>query len=135
MSTSPATETTLIGFLGKDRIERFTPERTYTVMVPDPILDNDLVEKEVTTPGRPYLKLSLATHEGQVTRWHDLIIWSPDHRTPVQNAYLARKGDRVKVAGRFEDYQFTTTDGKTLSGRHFVVESFNFARLKSPQVD
>jgi single-stranded DNA-binding protein len=135
MSTPQTSTTTLTGFLGKNRIERYTPERTFTVMVPDPILDGDLVEREVTTPGRPYLKLSLATHEGQQTRWHDLIIWNPEHRTPVQNAYLARKGDQVKVSGRFENYQFKTPAGETISGRHFVVEAFHFARLKSPKVD
>jgi single-stranded DNA-binding protein len=136
MSTSPSTTnpTTLVGFLGKDRIERFTPERTYTIEVPDPILDGDLVEKEVTAPGRPYLKLSLASHEGGTTCWHDCIVWGPEHRTGVQSAYMARKGDRVELSGRFEDYEFKV-DGKTIAGRHFVVEEFHFLRLKSPKID
>ncbi|MDP9120131.1 MAG: single-stranded DNA-binding protein [Acidobacteriota bacterium] len=119
---------TLIGNLGKDRIERYTRARTYTAMVPDPILDGELVEREFTTRPRPYLKLSLATH-GRTTTWHDLIVWSPDHSTPVQAAYLARKGDKVRVTGHFENFEFETEAGETRSGCHFVVQSFNFKSL------
>jgi single-stranded DNA-binding protein len=135
MSTSPSTSTTttIVGFLGKDPIERYTPARTYIQEVPDPVVEELLVEREFTIQPRPYWKLSVATHRGQETRWHDCIVWSPEHRTTVQNAHLARKGDQVKLSGRYEDYSFTTTDGQTISGRHFVVEAFNFKRLrKSP---
>jgi single-stranded DNA-binding protein len=135
MSTPSTSTTTLVGFLGKNPIELFTPEWTKIVEVPDPILDGDLVEKEVTVRARPYLKLSVATHEGQQTRWHDCIVWNPEHRTGVQNAYLARKGDMVKVSGQFESYTVKSKDGKVITLRHFVVEGFNFKRLKSPKVD
>jgi single-stranded DNA-binding protein len=134
MSTLPEGTTTLIGFLGKNRIERVTRDQTRTIQFADPILDGELVEREITIPGRPYLKLSLATHEAQGTRWHDLIVWSPDLRTNVRNAYLARTGDKVRVTGRFEDYSFTTESGDTLSGSHFVVDDFHFERIKSRQV-
>jgi single-stranded DNA-binding protein len=131
MSNSPSTSTTtLYGFLGQNPIERFTPERTKSIWVPDPILDGDLVEKEVTVPARPYWKLSLATHRGQETTWHDCVIWNPEHRTAVQNAHLARKGDRVSVSGRYEDYTFKTKDGQVISGTHFVVDEFHFKRLR-----
>jgi single-stranded DNA-binding protein len=133
MATTTSTQT-LIGYLGKDRIERYTEARTYTVMVPDPILDNELVEREVTTPARPYLKLSLATHEGQTTRWHDLIVWNPNLGSAIHPAYLARKGDKVRVTGRFEDFRFKDAAGETVSRKHFVVDSLGFERLKSPQV-
>jgi single-stranded DNA-binding protein len=138
MSASPSTSTstpttTLFGFLGKDPIERFTPERTKIVHVPDPILDDALVEKEVTVRARAFWKLSVATHpKGGKTCWHDCIVWNPEHRTDVQNAYLARKGDQVTLSGRHEEYSFTTADGQTISGVHFVVESFHFKRLRKP---
>jgi single-stranded DNA-binding protein len=138
MSTPTASTQTLVGYLGKDRIERYTEARTYTVMVPDPILDNELVEQEVTRPSRPYLKLSLATHEGArggaTTSWHDLIVWSPDQGSAFHPAYLARKGDKVRVTGRFEEFQGKTQTGETICRRHFVVESLRFDRLKSPEI-
>jgi single-stranded DNA-binding protein len=132
MSATQISTTTLIGRLGKDPIERFTPERTYIREVPDPVVEDLTVEREFTISPRPYWKLSLATHNGQETRWHDCIVWSPEHRTAVRNARLARRGDLIKLAGRFEPYSFTTPDGKTISGTHFVVEAFNFRRLRKP---
>ena len=137
MSTSPS-QTTLEGFLGQNRIERYTPERTYTKEVPDPVVEHLRVEKEFTVPARPYLKLSLATHEYGKTSWHDCIVWSPQTRTDVHSAYLARKGDKVRVSGRFEDYSFEVrkeTGTKVIKGTHFVVDEFHFLRLKSPKVD
>ena len=106
-------------------------------MVPDPILDDDLVEREVTTRSRPYLKLSLATHEGpqgRTTCWHDLIVWNPDQGSAIHTAYLARKGDRVRVTGKFEEFPVKTETGETIRRRHFVVESLGFIRLKSPEI-
>jgi single-stranded DNA-binding protein len=131
MRTSPSTSTTttLYGFLGKDPIERFTPERTYTKEVPDPVVEELLVEREFTIPARPYWKLSLATHRGGETRWHDCIVWNPEHRTAVQNAHLARKGDRIKVFGRYEEFSFTR-EGEEIKATHFVVEEFHFEKLK-----
>jgi single-stranded DNA-binding protein len=137
MSTPIASSQTLIGYLGKDRLERHTEVRTYSVMVPDPILDDELVEQEVTTRSRPYLKLSLATHEGpggRTTCWHDLIVWSPDQGSAFHPAQLARKGDKVRVTGRFEEFRAKTANGETICRRHFVVASLGFVRLKSPEI-
>jgi single-stranded DNA-binding protein len=137
MSTPTTSTQTLVGYLGKDRIERYTEARTYTVMVPDPILDNELVEHEVTTHPRPYIKLSLATHEGpggRSTSWHDLIVWGPDQGSALHPAYLARKGDKVRVTGRFEEFQVKTETGERICRRHFVVDRLRFDRLKSPEV-
>jgi single-stranded DNA-binding protein len=132
MSTSTS-QITLEGFLGKDRIERWTPDRTETRRFLDPVLDDgeSEVEREFTIPGRPYWKLSLATHDpAGKTTWHDCIIWSPENRTPVQNARLARKGDLVKVTGYFEDYTYRKGE-ELCHGRHLVVEGFHFKRLRS----
>jgi single-stranded DNA-binding protein len=134
-STSTTTSTTIVGFLGKDPFELFTPERTEVRAFPDPILDGDLVEREVTFKARPYLKLSVGTHpKPGRTCWHDCIVWNPAHRTAVQNAYLARKGDLVTLSGRVETYSFEA-NGETLTRTHFVVESFNFKKLRKPPVE
>ena len=128
--TTSTSQITLEGFLGKDRIERWTPDRTETRLVPDPVVEDLKVEKEFTRPGRPYWKLSLATHDrARNTTWHDCIIWNPANRTPVQNARLARKGDLVKVTGYYEDYSYEK-GGKLIQGRHLVVEEFHFKRFR-----
>ncbi len=137
MTTPQTFPQTLVGYLGKDRVERYTEPRTYTVEVPDPILDGELVEQEVTTRPRPYLKLSLATHEGpggKTTCWHDLIVWGPDQGSALHPAYLARRGDKVRVTGKFEEYRFQTATGETHTRRHFVVDTLRFDRLKSPEI-
>jgi len=125
--TTPTT-TTLIGFLGKNREIRDTRERTTTTTVYNQVIDGE-EEIEVRIPSRTYMKLSLATHlrtaSGIETRWHDLILWSPD-----RDAFLARKGDQVRVTGRFEEYCFETTSGETRAGVHFVVQTFRFLRRK-----
>jgi single-stranded DNA-binding protein len=122
------TLTTLTGFLGKNRETRTTRERTYTKTVHNDVIDGD-EEIEVWVPSRTYMKLSLATHErtaqGTATRWHDLILWQPS-----PEAFLARKGDQIQVTGRVEEYEFTTDDGQTRSGVHFVVQSLRFLRRK-----
>ena len=123
--------TTLIGFLGKDRETRVTRERTYTKTVHNKVIDGE-EEIEVFVPSRTYMKLSLATHErsasGPVTRWHDLIVWSPS-----PEASLARKGDQIQVTGRREEYEFETAEGETRTGLHFVVQSFQILRRKIRQ--
>ena len=120
--------TTLIGFLGKDRETRTTRERTYIRTVFNDVIDGE-EEIEVYVPSRTYMKLSLATHErsasGVATRWHDLILWQPE-----PHASLARKGDQIRVTGSFEDYEFTTDQGETRTGTHFVVQSLRFLRRK-----
>jgi single-stranded DNA-binding protein len=125
--SAPETRT-LIGFLGKDREIRSTRERTYTRTVHNKVIDGD-EEIEVRVPARTYMKLSLATHErsasGPVTRWHDLILWSPS-----PEASLARKGDQVQVTGRREEYEFETAEGEPRTGVHFVVQSLRFLRRK-----
>jgi single-stranded DNA-binding protein len=137
MSASPSTSTpiTIFGFLGKDPIERYTPERTEVQWFPDPILDGDLVEREVTFRPRPYLKLSVATHPkpGRTT-WHDCIVWNPVHCTAVQNASFARKGDQVILSGRFEEYSIQTPEGE-IKRVHFVVTSFRVKKLRKPPVE
>jgi single-stranded DNA-binding protein len=131
---NPQNPTSLVGYLGKDRIERYTEATTRTVWIPDPILDGELVEREVTAPARPYLKLSLATRQGGETRWHDLVVWNPRQSSGVHPAYLGRKGDQVRVTGRFEDYEFRVADGHVVSGTHFVVDSFSLVRTKAPEI-
>jgi single-stranded DNA-binding protein len=126
MSTSPSTSKTtitLIGFLGNDPIERFTKARTVSKKVPDPVVEDRIVEREVTIPARPYWKLSLEIHRGGKTAWHDCIVWNPEQRPAVQSADLARKGDRVVLTGYHESYTFTR-HGEIVSGKHFVVETF-----------
>jgi single-stranded DNA-binding protein len=116
-------------------MERYTAARTRTVRIPGPILD--VVEQEITAHSRPYLKLSLATHEepgGETTSWHDLVVWNPDQGSAIHPAYLARKGDKVRVTGRFEEFQVKTETGEKVYRRHFVVESLHFDRLQSPEV-
>lgn len=132
--SSPMNTTSLVGYLGKDRIERYTQERTETIWVPDPMLDGEHVEREITIPARPYLKLSLATRGSGETRWHDLVVWNPRQSSGVHPAYLGRKGDLVRVTGRFEEYSFTTAEGQTVSGTHFVVDSFSLLRTKAPEI-
>jgi hypothetical protein len=117
--------TRLTGFLGKDREIRTTRERTYTKTVRNDVIDGE-EEIEVFVPSRSYLKLSLATHipssqGGFVTRWHDLIYWHP---TP--DAFLARKGDKIRALGYVETYELTTEQGETRTGVHFVVQSIRF---------
>ncbi|HEX3532052.1 MAG TPA: single-stranded DNA-binding protein [Thermoanaerobaculia bacterium] len=123
--------TILIGFLGKDRETRTTRERTYTKTVHNKVIDGD-EEIEVHLPSRTYMKLSLATQErsatGPVTHWHDLILWNPS-----AEAFLARKGDQIKVTGRREEYEFETADGETRTGVHFVVQSLRFVHRKIRQ--
>jgi single-stranded DNA-binding protein len=125
------TLTTLKGFLGKNRETRTTRERTYTKTVHNDVIDGE-EEIEVYVPSRTYMKLSLATHErtadGTATRWHDLILWQPS-----PEAFLARKGDQIQVTGRIEEYEFTTDQGETRTGVHFVVQSLRFLRRKIRQ--
>jgi single-stranded DNA-binding protein len=122
---------TLKGFLGKNRETRTTRERTYTKTVHNDVIDGE-EEIEVYVPSRTYMKLSLATHErtadGISTRWHDLIFWQPS-----LEAFLARKGDQIQVTGRVEEYEFTTDQGETRTGVHFVVQSLRFLRRKIRQ--
>ena len=125
------TFTQLTGFLGKNRETRTTRERTYTKTVHNDVIDGE-EEIEIYVPARTYMKLSLATHErsatGPITRWHDLILWQPS-----PEAFLARKGDQIRVTGRVEEYEFTTDQGETRTGVHFVVQSLRFLRRKIRQ--
>jgi single-stranded DNA-binding protein len=127
MSTSsPASKTTLTlyGVLKSDPVERTARTRTTIERVPDRSVEQGYVEKKVTTPGRPYWKLSLGVERGGRTEWYDCVIWNPEKRPAVQSADRARQGDRVLLTGYLERYSFKGRDGKTVSGTHFVVESF-----------
>jgi single-stranded DNA-binding protein len=66
------------------------------------------------------------------TSWHDCIVWNPITRTAVQGIYMARKGDQVQVSGYFETSSFKTSEGQAVTSRRFVVDAFNFLKLRKP---
>jgi hypothetical protein len=126
MKASPKTPKltiTLTGFLRQDPVERFTRPRTGTQRVPDPSASGGFVEQQVAVPPRPYWKLSLGVSWGGKTESHDCVIWNPEDRKDIQSADRAREGDRVVLTGYHEVYTFTR-GGETVTGKHFVVESF-----------
>ena len=120
---APKTSITLTGSLRRDPVERFTRERVSTERVPDQRVEGGFVAQRVTIPARPYWKLSLEVYRGGKSETHDCVVWNPVNRPEVESADRAREGDRVILTGYYERYSFTR-NGQEISGRHFVVESF-----------
>lgn len=124
---------TLTGFLGSDREIRFTQGRTRTATRYNEIAEME-EEYEVTTSGREYAVLSLATQQlvaGQwKTVWLRLIVWNLGQGMQWWNVRLARKGDRVRVTGRLETSRFTGDDGAERELTQVVVETYQCLRPK-----
>jgi single-stranded DNA-binding protein len=120
---------TLIGYLGKDREIRQTQERTFTASHYNAVAEMK-EEYDVRVPPRDFIRLSLATREegNSAPTWHQLVVWSPDHRG-FRNIRLARKGDLVKVTGRLDTFRYTK-DGRTQELQQIVVETFQLLKLK-----
>jgi single-stranded DNA-binding protein len=129
-ASTPTSNITLFGSLGHDLIERYTADRTYIEMVPDPAVEDLMIEQEFTIPGLPYWKLSLSVRDGRYAGWHDCVVWDPENRTAVRNAPLARKGDRVALVGHHEPYS-QKKDGETIRRMRFVVEEFHLVDAAS----
>jgi single-stranded DNA-binding protein len=119
---------TLTGYLGKDREDRQTKERTRIATYTNEIAEMT-EEYEVTVRPRDYLVLSLATHRNGQTTWNRLIVWSPE-RTGLSHVRLGRKGDLVKVTGRPESFRYTAADGTQREVSQIVVVSYKPLRIK-----
>ena len=131
MSTpTPTSKITLFGYLGQALIERYTPGQTYIEMVPDPAVEDLMIEQEFTIPGLPYWKLSLSVRDGRYAGWHDCVVWDPENRAAVRNAPLARTGDRVALVGHHEPFT-DTKDGEAIPRMRFIVEEFRLVDAAS----
>ncbi len=123
---------TLTGYLGGDREIRETRERSYTARRYESLTD-ELVEHEVTVPSRDYIRFSLATHRkvngSWQTLWHRVICWNAG-RVANRPVRLLRKGDRVRVTGRLEEYSYTATNGEQRTARHLILDKLQILRIK-----
>lgn len=123
---------TLTGYLGADREIRSTTERTYTARYRNPVAEcTD--EYEVTVPGRDYIRFSLATHRrvGRQwkTEWHRVLCWNADKLSNFAVRIL-RKGDHVRVTGRYDEYRYVGTGGQERVARHLVLHKLEILRTK-----
>jgi single-stranded DNA-binding protein len=117
---------TLYGNVGADPETRTIPGKPITKAIYDEMID-EVVEREFTTSDRELRTFSIAvelpnTHDEKSTRWIHCADWK-------DLSPLVRKGDRVKVTGRFSERSYEK-DGVTKIWREFILETLSIVRHK-----
>ncbi len=106
--------------------------------VPDPEADLPVdadAEIEITRSPREYAALSVATHHGGRTVWHQLRAFNidPDHPQSLYHdlyaVRVARKGDRVHVVGRVASWLIPDVDEVF---RYLDLQSLRIVKPKRP---
>lgn len=85
-------------------------------------------ELKQSAQGKPYLRLSLATHsfksgEAKTTHWHRVMVFGP--QAEICNTYL-RKGSSVLVEGSLECRTYSDKEGKKTSSVSVIAYRVQF---------
>lgn len=86
------------------------------------------VELKTSAQGKPYLKLSVATHsfrggEQKTTHWHRVMVFGP--QAEVCATYL-RKGSPVLIEGSLEVRSYTDSADKKINSVSVIASHVNF---------
>lgn len=120
---------TLTGFLGADpRIletrERIVEREAYNYLA------GAVVPQDFLIPSRPFARISLATHEGGRTTWHNIVAWNMDQGRRHFGVRIASKGDQVRVKAHWEERRWTDEQGTEHQVRQLVLDDLGFLRKK-----
>jgi hypothetical protein len=128
---------TLTGRLTRSRIVGTTREKT--IELPAHHVSTDWQEyhtpaREFTAAGREYALLYLLVARRVGHGWRRdvrrVVVWNLD-RGPLHPARLARKGDKVRITGYPDAFDFER-DGETHRVEQIVLTDLEFLQIKAP---
>lgn len=120
---------TLVGNLGHDPEEKTVPARQEISTVYCPLIDGPK-EVVIDRPELNFLTYSVACggKNGDPVRWINCVDWEGE-------AFRARKGDRVKLTGYFENRTYTTKGGERKTVRQLVVVTATIDKMKCREIE